>query len=292
MSGLVTQFTFFAGCLARTPFRDQVRAAAKAGFDSISIWPNIWRHAVRKDGLTLHDMRAMLEDHGLKLTDVDACRDWAPSPNTTAGSAFGPVASRASRHEFFETCCALGGTTVVAVHLTDAPLDLDRDTAGFASLCDDATAHGLRVALEFVPFGNIPDVATAMRIVDGAGRANGGLVIDLLHHARSGFDNGALAKVPADRIYTVQFCDAPALPVHSLADEAVYHRGWPGEGQLDIRGFLQLLDRIGARASIGLELYKPEFEHRDADAVARQLADAARAAFAEAQLSLPSDPHC
>lgn len=284
MSMLIAQFTFFAGCLARTPFRDQLRAAAQAGFDSITIWPNIWRHAIRKDGLTLADMRAMLDDHGLRLTDVDACRDWTLAP-TGDQAAFGPVTARASRQEFFEVCAALGGSTVVAVHLTDAPLDLERDTEGFALLCDDAAAHGLRVALEFLPFGGVPDVTTAMRIVDGAGCANGGLVVDLLHHARSGFDNAALARVPAERIYTVQLCDAPALPRHPLAEEAVWHREWPGAGDLDIGGFLRLLDGMGVRASIGLELYKPAFDHRDPAEIAQQLADATRTAFAAAQLS-------
>jgi sugar phosphate isomerase/epimerase len=246
---LVNQFTFLAGCLARTPFRDQVRAAAAAGFDSISIWPNIWRHAIRKDGLTVTDMRAMLDDHGLKMTDVDAYRDWAPPP-TQDSVAFGPNKSGIPREECLEICAKLGGTTIVAVHLTDTPLNYDRDTEAFAKLCDDAAEYGLRIGLEFVAFSNVPDVATAMRIVAGAGRANGGLIVDLWHHARSTFDNEALAKVPGEKVYTVQFCGAPAKSPYGLVEEAMYHRDWPDTGDLGVSEFLRTLERSGAQASI------------------------------------------
>jgi sugar phosphate isomerase/epimerase len=284
--GLVNQFTFLAGCLARTPFRDQVSAAAAAGFDSISIWPNIWRHAMRKDGLSIFDMRAMLDDHGLKMTDVDAYRDWAPPP-TQDSLAFGPNKSGIPRRECLEVCAALGGTTIVAVHLTDVPLNYDRDIEAFATLCDDAAEHGLRIGLEFVAFSNIPDVATAMKIVDGAARDNGGLIVDLWHHARSTFDNAALAKVPGEKVYTVQFSDGPAQSPYGLVEEAMYHRQWPGAGDLDVTGFLQTLDSIGASASIGAELYQASFQDRDPMAVVREVADASRASFAAAGIAMP-----
>lgn len=282
MAGLVEQFTFMAGCLARTPFRAQVGAAAKAGFDSISIWPNIWRHAQARDGLSLADMRRMLDDHGLKLTDVDAYRDWAPPP--VQEGAFGPTRGGVPREEFFEVCNALGGTTVVAVHLTDAPRDEARDIEAFGRLCDDAARHGLRVGLEFVAFGDVPDVATATRIVDGAGRANGGLVVDLWHHVRSTWDDAALARVPPEKIYTVQLSDGPARAPCPLVEEAMYHRQWPGEGAFDVAGFLRRLDSMGARASVGLELYHPDFQTRDPDEVVAEIAAATRAAFAAASI--------
>jgi len=286
VSSLVEQHTFFAGCLARTPFRSQVEGAALAGFDSMSIWPNIWRHAQRKDGLTTADMRMMLDDNGLTLTDVDAYRDWAPPP-TKDSIEFGPISSGVPRLECLEVCQQLGGSTIIAVHLTDAPLDEDRDVEAFAQLCDDAREFGLRIALEFVAFSNVPDVATAMRIVEGAGRDNGGLCVDLWHHARSTYDDAALARIPADKVYTVQICDAPARPEHGLVEEAMYHRQWPGTGDLDITGFLRTLDDLGARASVGVEMYQPSFQDRDPSDVIRELHEASSHALARAGI----DPH-
>src|SRR3954469_3545310 len=96
------RLTLMAGCLPRTPFRDQVAAAVHAGFDSLTGWPNVWRHAQRKDGLTLADMRDLLQDNGLVLTDVDACSDWATTPGVVRAGL--PTAPRA---EFLDVCAAL-----------------------------------------------------------------------------------------------------------------------------------------------------------------------------------------
>ncbi len=272
---IAERMTFMSGSLARTPFRHQVAAAAAAGFDSVTIWPNVWRHAQRRDGLSLADMRAMLDHHGLVLTDADPCMDWVP-PASSADAVRGPLRTRTPRAEFFEVCAALGGTTIVATHMTDAPLEADRDIEAFARLCDDAGEHGLRIALEFVPFSNVVDVTTAWHIVSQAGRPNGGLVVDLWHHVRGGGDDAALAAVPAERIYTVQLSDGPALAPADLADEAMYHRLLPGQGAMDLARLVRLLERSGVRASVGPELYATGFEDRPPAEVARELYDATR----------------
>jgi sugar phosphate isomerase/epimerase len=272
--------TFMAGCLPRTPFRTQVVAASAAGFDSITIWPNIWRHARRRDSLTLAGMRAMLDDAGLKLTDVDACFDWVPNASTP-GVLHGPMRRRIPRQEFFEVAVALGGTTVVAVHLTDAGLVPDRDLEGFAALCDDAAGHGLRVALEFFPFSNVPDLRTAWNIVSRAGRPNGGLVMDIWHYVRSGRDDELLARIAPDRIYTVQLSDGPAEAPDDLVSEAMYRRMLPGDGEFGVAAFLSLLDQLGVRAPCGPELYSPAFEERPAAAVMGDLYRATREVLAD-----------
>src|SRR2546423_4329070 len=64
--------------LAReTGFRERVEAAAGAGFAGLSLWCRDHRRA-RAEGLTDADMRAMLDEHGLAVAEIDlACR-WLP----------------------------------------------------------------------------------------------------------------------------------------------------------------------------------------------------------------------
>ncbi|WP_433602308.1 sugar phosphate isomerase/epimerase family protein [Nocardia sp. CA-135953] len=236
------------------PFRRFVTIAAAAGFEAVSCWPNVWRHARRKDGLDLVGMRMLLEDNGLVLTDCDGCREWVGG---TLGS--GATAIDADRHELFEVCSALGGTTIAAVHDTSDRLDLDRDAAAFARLCDDAAEHGLRVALEFVPFTTVADVSTAWSLVEAADRANGGLVFDLWHHARSGADDAAVLQVPAERIFTVQLADGPSSPPGpDLALEARSARRAPGSGEMGNSRLLRTLADMGVRANVGPEVRLPE----------------------------------
>ena len=278
---IVDRFTFMAGSLPRTPFKTLVRAASQAGFDSISLWPNIWRYAMKKEGLSLKDMRTLLDDHGLRLTDMDACQDWAP-PQSASGFG-GPLKGGTPRDEFFDVGSQLGASTVVAAYMTDVPLNLDRDTAGFARLCDDAARHGLRVALEFIPFTHVPDAATAWKIVGGANRSNGGLVADIWHHVRSGQDDAGLRSIPAEKIYTVQLSDGPAQASADLVNETIYGRLQPGEGSFDTNGFLRLLREMGVRATVGPEAYKQSYEERDPFEVMRELAVATRGVLARAQ---------
>jgi len=277
----VKPLTFYAGSLPRTPFAELVPAAAAAGFGAITLWPNVWRHALTKGGFTLATMRTLLQDHGLVLTDVDACRDWIPAPTTDA-TGLGPQRSLIPRSEFFDVCIALGGTTVIAVHVSDAALVLERETESFARLCDDAARHGLRVALEAVAFGGIPRMETAWAIVQGAGRANGGVTADVAHHVRSGADPRVLAQIPGDRIFCVQLCDGPREAPADLAQEAMYERRLPGEGEWDIDGYLRTLTASGVRAPVGCEVYNSDFERRPTMEVMRDLAGAARRALARA----------
>jgi sugar phosphate isomerase/epimerase len=266
---IAERMTFMAGCLARTPFRQQVAAVSAAGFDSMTSWPNIWRHAQRKDGLTLTDMRTMLDDHALVLTDVDGCTDWVP---VGTDGPVGPMSKVTPRHDFFEACAALGGSTVVAVHPGGAFVR-DREIEGFATLCDDAAAHGLRVALEFVSFTPIGDVATAWDVVSAAGRTNAGLVVDTMHHLRTTADNEALRRVPPERVFTVQLCDGPRVAPADLTDEAINHRAYAGDGELDVAGVIATLNAMGVRASVGAEVYRASSEDRPPADVAKEVYD-------------------
>lgn len=286
MQTIVTRSALMAGSLARTPFRRMVSAAAEAGYDSMTIWPNIWRYAQKKEGLTLTAMRRMMEDHGLALTDADACLDWVPAPADSAGR-LGPMKKETPRSEFFDVCAALGGTTVIAVHLTGTPLDYERDIPAFARLCDDAAAYGLRIALEFVGFANVRDIAAARRLVEGANRPNAGYVADIGHVIRGGGAIDDVRALPAERIYTVQLVDGARLPPADLVEEAMYGRRLPGDGDFDVPRFLQVLGEMGVRASLGAELYRRSFELREPADVMREMLLATGDVLAKAGMTLP-----
>jgi sugar phosphate isomerase/epimerase len=276
-SSLVDRLTFMNGCMVRVPFRDLVPAVAAAGFEALTIWPNVWRHALGRDGFDLAGMKALLDDHGVVLTDVEVSRDWVPR---SGDDATGPTGMAGERQEFFAVCSALGGSTVVAVHDAPSGLVLDRDAEAFAGLCDDAAEHGLRVALEFMPFSAVRDVQEAWALVNTAGRANGGLVFDLWHHVRSGCPDDAVRAVPASRIVTVQLADGPAIPTSpDLAAEARGGRLLPGTGEMRLATLLAALREMGVCADVGPELDVP-VGARPVEELARELMAATTATLA------------
>ena len=55
----------------------------------------------------------------------------------------------------------------------------------FGALCDEAGARGLLVHLEFMPFSAVKSLADAVEVVQGASRANGGIMLDVWHLKRA-----------------------------------------------------------------------------------------------------------
>lgn len=269
-TGPASELVLYAGCLPAAPFGEFVAAAASAGFDAISMWPLMYRRAQSREGLEPATMRGMVVDAGLHVTDLDACGDWLPS---SADADDRPAIFRSvwKRDQFFDAAAALGADCIVAVHLTGGEVDHGVAVDGFASLCDDAAKHGLRVALEFMPFSGIPDAAAAWSIVAEADRSNGGLVVDVCHVMRSGGDETVLRQIPPDRIFSVQLGDGPAQAPADLVDEAMYHRADPGAGDFDVAGFLARLASDGVRTRVGPELYRSGWSERDPSQVAADL---------------------
>jgi sugar phosphate isomerase/epimerase len=126
----------------------------------------------------------------------------------------------------------------------------------FAGLCDRATELGVDVQLEFMPITAIADVATASAIVDGAGRRNGGLVVDTWHFFRGNPDLSAFDRVPGERVFAVQVADALAETRGNLVAET-FDRMLPGDGELDLASVLRTLDRIGGLRWVGPEVISP-----------------------------------
>jgi sugar phosphate isomerase/epimerase len=83
-----------------------------------------------------------------------------------------------------------------------------------------------------------------MRILGGAGRENGGVLVDAIHFFRAGDTPPALAKLPRKFLRYMQLCDArPERPseMQEIIRQARSDRLFPGEGGLDLKGLMKAL---------------------------------------------------
>jgi sugar phosphate isomerase/epimerase len=256
--------------VANLPLAEVIPAASTAGFDGISVLGRSRRRALR-DGLTDADLRAMIHDHGLVVTDVEAAGDWLNVPPTDGPAWMDAVYGW---EEFIQIADQLGATTLVAVHF-GAPTSLDEAAEAFARLCDRAAEHGLRVALEFPAWATIGDVGLAWDVARESGRDNAGVLVDSWHHRRGGNDDADLQQVPGDRVFSVQISDAAATTVGPPQEDVLYRR-LPGEGVLDPAGFLRMLWGMGVAAPVGVEVYDAELVAQGPLAVASRLYAALR----------------
>jgi len=264
-----------AGTIPRASFRERVLAARAGGFDGVSL--RLGDHArARAEGLSDRDMRALLAGEGVAVGEVEALTAWRPG--------IAPARPEHAEPRVLAAAEAIHARAISVVEGPGAPLPLDVATEAFATLCDRAAAHGLLVHIEPWP-GSALDLATAASVVEAANRPNGGLLVDTWHVARTRNGTALLGTLPGAVIGTVQISDSPLVeePEADYLAAALGRRLIPGEGALDLVGFVRLLEAAGSSAPIGVEVCSERLAAEPPATVARRVGRAVRAVLAAAR---------
>ena len=155
---------------------------------------------------------------------------------------------------------APGLETRRAVPATRDALELARDRAD---------RLGIRIAFEFLGFGDCPinTPAIAAETVDGIDGIQ--LVLDSCHWHASG--GQPLDGYPVDRLALVHLNDAPAKPPRQIEDE---DRLLPGEGVIKLAELIRELANGGYAGPWSLETFNPAYWKEEPAAVARRGFDA------------------
>jgi sugar phosphate isomerase/epimerase len=238
------------------PFRERMAAAEAGGFSGLSLWGRDYQVA-RDEGLSDRDIHLLLDDHGLSVGELDPAWWWLPGASEIhiAPEHDHEQIFRYTESELFGVAEAVGARSLNAVDVFGGRWSLDEATASFAGLCDRAADHGLLVHLEFLPWSRIPDLATAWRVVDAAGRPNGGLMLDAWHYFRSDPDGTLLRSIPGPSILGIQLCDAPATPEADPLHATLHERLLPGDGEFPLATLLADLRATGTAAPLGVEVF-------------------------------------
>nr|WP_233159490.1 TIM barrel protein [Actinophytocola xanthii] len=210
-----------------------VDAAAEAGYQYVGIrltrvTPDEPHYPIATDPALLRKTKERLEATGVRVLDVELAR-------------IGPHDDPRAVGRLLEVGAELGARHVIA-QLPDS--NRDRKIEHFAQLCDLALPLGLTVDLEFPSWTETPNLDEATQVLHGASRANAGILVDLLHFARSQSSVDALRRLPREWFHFAHVCDAPArvpTSVEGLVHTARFERLFPGEGGIDVRGILAAL---------------------------------------------------
>ena len=231
--------------------REKLVAIAAAGFDGVEIFEQDF---LAFDG-TPAEVGAMVRDHGLEITLFQPFRDFEGLPEPQRGRAF----ERARRK--FELMNQLG-TDLMLVCSSVAPASLggiDRAANDFRDLGDIAARHGVRVGYEALAWGrHINDHRDAWEIVRRADHTNIGLILDSFHTLARGIDVETIRAIPGDRIFIVQLADAPRIEM-DLLYWSRHFRNMPGEGDLDVNGFMRAVAATGYDGPLSLEIFNDQF---------------------------------
>jgi sugar phosphate isomerase/epimerase len=244
---------------------EQIRVAAQAGYSHVGlrlvpVAGQPYRHSFEPSAV-----ERTLAECGVRVLDVEVFR-------------LTPVTKVSELEAMLEASARLKATELL-VHGADP--DESRLAATFGALCDLAARYELAANLEPMPWVDVSNVATAMRILDLAARPNSGLLVDAIHFFRAGDTPHALSSVPPRLLRYAQLCDArPGRPaqMEEIIRQARSERLFPGEGGLDLRGLLRALP-----AGIPLSLEVPVSQELPPLERARRALEATKAILALAE---------
>lgn len=227
------------------PPPQMIEMAAQVGFDAvglrlIKVTDNSPGYPLMQDKPMMKATQAALANTGIAVHDVEFVR---LTPEFQVDDLEG----------LLEAGAQLGAKQIIT-----APYDpdLSRLASSLACLGEKAKQYNLNVVLEFFPWTNVPDLASAYAVTKDGGD-NVGILVDTLHFDRSPSTLQQLAMIPPHKLPFMHLCDA--LRYDSYNKELLLHtaredRLPPGEGEIDLASIIRAMPK---GVPMGLEVPMP-----------------------------------
>ncbi|MBV9359373.1 MAG: sugar phosphate isomerase/epimerase and 4-hydroxyphenylpyruvate domain-containing protein [Chloroflexi bacterium] len=234
---------------------EKLKAIAAAHFGAIELFES---DLVSYDGPP-REVRQRADDLGLSIDLYQPFRDLEAVPD----DLFQRNLDRAERK--FDVMDELGAPMLL-VCSNASPRAIDDDERAAAQLCalaERAARRNLRVTYEALAWGtHVRTYSHAWRIVQRAAHPHLGLTLDTFHTLALADDPSGIAAIPGERIFFFQVADAPRLGMDVLSWSR-HFRCFPGQGDLDLAGFLLQVLRTGYTGPLSLEVFNDEFRASD-----------------------------
>ncbi len=268
---------------------EKMEAIAAAGFDGIEIFENDF---LAYDA-SPREIGTMARSFGLEISLFQPFRDFEGMPHPQRDRAF----DRAERK--FDVMNELGADLLL-VCSNCSPLALGGKAQAAKDLWElgkRAEARGIKIGYEALAWGkHISDHRDAWDIVRRADRKNIGIILDSFHTLSKGIDPDTIRSIPGDKIFFVQLADAPKIDM-DLLHWSRHYRNMPGEGDLDVTGFMRAVAATGYDGPLSLEIFNDQFRGGSAKTIAADghrsliyLADTIRRQETDCQIDLADFP--
>ena len=235
------------GEISRFDFKDRVEAAARAGFKGIGIWHTDLEHTLQHR--TLKEMKMILDDNGIKYVELEFLTDWFLDGARKAESD-------SRKRRLLEASAALHAKHIKIGDFYNTACPMPRIIEAFAALCQEAEDYGATIGFEFMASAMIDNLKDALAMVETAGAKNGGLILDIVHVVNLGITYEEISRIPLQYLINVELNDGtlPGSPRHDPSRA----RRFCGEGEFDIKGFIQCVSKMGYTGPWAVEVISKE----------------------------------
>ena len=253
---------------------DRCAAAREVGFSGLGLWHADLEHQLQTR--TLAEIKEIFEANGLRHLELEFVMDWFLDEDDERRRESDRIAAL-----LFEAAGVLEAHHVKVGNIPGAPATIARLTERFGELCAEAAERtDATLVYEFMPFdANVKSVDAALEIVAGAGASNGGIAIDTWHMVKLGIEPDELRRIPLEYLSWVELSDGRLDDMDDPVDETVNHRALPGEGEFDLRSYIDVCRDHGYAGPWGVEVLSDELRQNPMDVIFRRAYEATVAQF-------------
>lgn len=237
-------------------FADRVKAAAKAGFKGFGIWHADLDHVLQTR--SLKEMKQILDDHGMKYVELEFLTDWFLDGERKRQSDI-------RKKGLLTAAEVLQARHVKVGDFFQERTPMPRLIEAFAGLCQEAAEYGTRICFELMPFAMIDTLKDSLTMAEGAGAENGGIALDLWHIVKLHIPYEEVARIPLRYLVSVELNDGTFEAPWSLHEDTINHRRLCGEGEFDIKKFIECVRKAGYTGPWGIEVLSEELREKPLD---------------------------
>lgn len=251
-------------CLSGT-LAEKLRAAADAGFDGVEIF----EQDLVVSPHTPEQIRQRAADLGLSLDLYQPFRDLLSVPEAQFRDNLRRLEGKLQLMQRLGIEEILICSNVDTATVDDDEVRVDQlRRAG-----ELAARYGARLSYEALAWGRyVNTYRHAYEIVEAVDLPNVGTCLDSFHILSRGDDPSFIAEMNPEKIFFLQLADAPRMDM-GILPWSRHHRVFPGEGDLDVVGFMEQIAKVGYTGPVSLEIFNDSF--REAE-VARTAVDGLR----------------
>jgi sugar phosphate isomerase/epimerase len=255
-------------------WEERCEQARAVGFSGLGIWHADLQHVL--EGQSLLDMKSVFKANGLRRLELEFLMDWFLPADDDRRRASDTI-----RHLLFDAANVLGAHHVKVGNIPGVAAELSLLTERFGELCADASRHtDAKIVYELMPFDvNVRTLDAVLAVVGGAAAPNGGVAVDTWHMAKLGIAPDELRRIPVEWLSWVELSDGRRDDMDDLVDETVNHRSLPGEGELDVRAYVEVCADHGYSGPWGVEVLSEELRNNPIDVIFRRAYAATAAQF-------------
>ena len=230
---------------------EKLDAVAVAKFDGVEIFENDLAFCT----LSPRQIRQIADDLGIAIDMYQPFRDL----EGLSDADFARALDRLERK--FDVMGELGAPLmlVCANATPHAMNDEARSADQLLRAAERAQKRGIKLGFEALAWStHINTFNQVWSVVKQANHPHLGVILDSFHTLALPHDWSMLPDVPGDRIFYMQLADAPKLDMASLMLSR-HHRCLPGQGEMDVAGFVEAAIRGGYSGTISLEIFNDGF---------------------------------